>query len=59
MRLMNKKKKVRKNVSKVVQKPLDQQSHKNTNLILGGLLLAMSSIGFLFYVLSEKMFTLI
>jgi len=36
----------------------EQQSEKNNNLIFGGVLLAMSSIGLLIFVLSEKIFHL-
>ena len=59
---MSKKKKARKtnplNVQKI-QKVLEQQQpEKNNNLIFGGVLLAMSSIGLLIFVLSDKVFHL-
>ena len=62
MKLMSKKKKARKtnplNVQKI-QKVLEQQQpEKNNTLIFGGVLLAMSSIGLLIFVLSEKVFHL-
>ena len=44
-----------KNVQKVVEK---QQPEKNNTLIFGGILLAMSSIGLLIFVLSDKVFHL-
>ncbi len=56
---MNKKKKSKKINLKNVQKVLDQQKpEKDNSLILGGILLAISSIGFLIFVLSEKVFHL-
>ncbi len=36
----------------------EQQPEKNNTLIFGGVLLAMSSIGLLIFVLSEKIFNL-
>ena len=58
---MSKKKKVRKtNRLKVqkIQKVLEKQNEKNNTLILGGVLLAMTSIGLLIFVLSDKVFHL-
>tara|TARA_Y100001968_G_scaffold292426_1_gene297610 strand:+ start:1748 stop:1930 length:183 start_codon:yes stop_codon:yes gene_type:complete len=59
---MSKKKKVNKtNPLKVqkIQKVLEkQQPEKNNTLIFGGVLLAMSSIGLLIFVLSDKVFHL-
>ena len=61
MKLMSKKKKAKKNTPlKVqrIQKVLEQQPEKNNTLVLGGVLLAMSSIGLLIFVLSDKVFHL-
>ena len=57
---MSKKKKARTNPLKVqkIQKVLEQQPEKNNTLVLGGVLLAMSSIGLLIFVLSDKVFHL-
>ena len=44
-----------KNVQKVVEQP---HPKKNNTLIFGGILLAMSSIGLLIFVLSDKVFHL-
>ena len=55
---MSKKKKAKKTNTKNVQKVLEQQPEKNNTLILGGILLAMSSIGLLIFVLSDKVFHL-
>ena len=44
-----------KNVQKVFEQ---QQPEKNNTLIFGGILLAMSSIGLLIFVLSDKVFHL-
>ena len=56
---MNKKKiiknKKHQNIQKVVK---EQQSEKSNTLIFGGVILAMSSIGLLVFVLSEKVFNL-
>ena len=41
-----------------IQKVLEQQPEKNNTLVLGGVLLAMSSIGLLIFVLSDKVFHL-
>ena len=41
-----------------IQKVLEQQPGKNNTLIFGGVLLAMSSIGLLIFVLSDKVFHL-
>ena len=57
---MNKKKKSIKTNKKYVQRVLEQQQpEKNNILIWGGILLAMSSIGLLVFVLSDKVFHLI
>ena len=54
---MSKKKKARK--SNHQKKVLNvEQPEKNSTLIIGGVLLAMSSIGLLIFVLSEKVFHL-
>ena len=61
MKLMSKKKKAKKTTPlKVpkIQKVLEQQTEKNNTLIFGGVLLAMSSIGLLIFVLSDKVFHL-
>ena len=62
MKLMSKKKKAKKTTPlKVpkIQKVLEQQQpEKNNTLIFGGVLLAMSSIGLLIFVLSDKVFHL-
>ena len=59
---MSKKKKAKKTTPlKVpkIQKVLEQQQpEKNNTLIFGGVLLAMSSIGLLIFVLSDKVFHL-
>ena len=56
---MSKKKKAKKTNTKNVQKFLEQQRpEKNSTLIFGGILLAMSSIGLLIFVLSDKVFHL-
>ncbi len=56
---MSKKKKTKinnpKNIHKVVEQ---QQPEKSNTLIFGGILLAMSSIGLLIFVLSDKIFHL-
>ena len=51
----NSKKEKAKNVQKVVEQ---QQPEKSNTLIFGGILLAMSSIGLLIFVLSDKVFHL-
>ena len=59
MKLMSKKKKTKKNTPLKVQKIHEQQQpEKNNTLIFGGVLLAMSSIGLLIFVLSDKVFHL-
>ena len=61
MKLMSKKKKAKKTTPlKVpkIQKVLEQHPEKNNTLVLGGVLLAMSSIGLLIFVLSDKVFHL-
>ena len=56
---MSKKKKTKKTNSKNVQKVFEKlHPEKNNTLILGGILLAMSSIGLLIFVLSDKVFHL-
>ena len=59
---MSKKKKTKKNTPlkvQKIQKVLEQQQpEKNNTLIFGGVLLAMSSIGLLIFVLSDKVFHL-
>ena len=56
---MSKKKKTKKTNTKNVQKVFEQlQPEKNNTLIFGGILLAMSSIGLLIFVLSDKVFDL-
>ena len=56
---MSKKKKIKKTNIKNVQKDFEQkQSEKSNTLIFGGILLAMSSIGLLIFVLSDKVFHL-
>ena len=61
MKLMSKKKKAKKTTPlkvQKIQKVLEQQPEKNNTLVLGGVLLAMSSIGLLIFVLSDKVFHL-
>ncbi len=58
---MSKKKKAKKTTPlkvQKIQKVLEQQPEKNNTLVLGGVLLAMSSIGLLIFVLSDKVFHL-
>ena len=56
---MSKKKKSKKTNAKNVQKVLEKQQPENNNtLIFGGILLAMTSIGLLIFVLSDKVFHL-
>ena len=56
---MSKKKKTKKTNTENIQKEFDQQQpEKNNTLIFGGILLAMSSIGLLIFVLSDKVFHL-
>ena len=56
---MTKKNRVRKMDTKLIQQVLKQQyPEKNNILIFGGVILSMSSIGFLIFVLSEKVFHL-
>ena len=56
---MIKKKKSKRTDSQKVQKySEEQQLEKSKNLIFGGVLLAISSIGLLIFVLSEKVFHL-
>ena len=56
---MSKSKKSKKTKAKNVQKVFEQlQPEKNNTLIFGGILLAMSSIGLLIFVLSDKVFHL-
>ena len=62
MKLMSNKKKARKTTPlkvQKIQKVLEQQQpEKNNTLIFGGVLLAMTSIGLLIFVLSDKVFHL-
>ena len=54
---MSKKKKSKEINVKIVQKVLDQQQPEKSNtLIFGGIILAISSIGLLIFVLSDKVF---
>ena len=56
---MSKKKKSKETNFKNVQKVLEpQQPEKNNTLIFGGILLAISSIGLLIFVISNKVFNL-
>ena len=56
---MTKKNKSKKINVKNVQKVLEQkQSEKSNTLIFGGIILAISSIGLLIFVLSDKVFNL-
>ena len=58
---MSKKKKAKKTTPlkvQKIQKVLEQQPEKNNTLVVGGVLLAMSSIGLLIFVLSDKVFHL-
>ena len=56
---MSKTKKSKKTKAKNVQKVVEQQlPEKSNTLIFGGILLAMSSIGLLIFVLSDKVFHL-
>ena len=54
---MSKKEKRKANHLKV-QKVLEQKTKKNNTLIFGGVLLAITSIGLLIFVLSDKVFHL-
>ena len=56
--MSNKKKAKRTNLQLVQKVVKEQQSEKSNILIFGGVLLAMSSIGLLIFVLSEKIFHL-
>ena len=57
---MSKKKKEKKTNVQKVQKVVgqEQQQERSNTLIFGGVLLAMSSIGLLIFVLSDKVFHL-
>ena len=56
---MSKKKKEKKTNPQQVRKNFEEkQSDKSNTLIFGGVLLAISSIGLLIFVLSEKVFHL-
>ena len=56
---MSKKKKSKKINFKNLQKVLEQQQPEKSNtLIFGGIILAISSIGLLIFVLSDKVFNL-
>ena len=54
---MRKKEKRKANPLKV-QKVLEQKTKKSNTLIVGGVLLAMTSMGLLIFVLSDKVFHL-
>ncbi len=57
--IMTKKKRVKKTNLKKVQQVLEKQNRgKNNTLIFVGLIIAISSIGLLIFVLSEKVFHL-
>ena len=56
---MSKKIKTKKTNSQSIQKLFEKQEpEKNNTLVFGGILIAISSIGLLFFVLSEKVFHL-
>ena len=59
---MSKKKKAKKTKTQKVQKIqkvlVPKQPEKNNTLVFGGVLLAMTSIGLLIFVLSDKVFHL-
>ena len=56
---MSKKMKAKKTNTKNVQKVFEKlQPEKNNTLIFGGILIAMTSIGLLIFVLSDKVFHL-
>ena len=56
---MSKNKKTKQKNTKNIQKVVEQQQPETSNtLIFGGILLAMSSIGLLIFVLSDKVFHL-
>ena len=56
---MSKKKKAKRTKPQPMLKIFEQQQpEKNKTLIFGGILLTISSIGFLIFVLSEKVFHL-
>ena len=55
---MSKKKKTKKTNTKNFKRFVEQQPEKSNTLIFGGILLAMSSIGLLIFVLSDKVFHL-
>ena len=55
---MSKKKLKRTNPPKAQKVIEEKQPEKSNTLIFGGVILAISSIGFLFFVLSEKIFHL-
>ena len=56
---MSKKIKTKTTNSQPVQKLFEKQEpEKNNTLVFGGILIAISSIGLLFFVLSEKVFHL-
>ena len=59
VKLLGMKKKAKRINLKTFQKvDSEQQSEKSNTLIFGGVILAMSSIGLLVFVLSEKVFNL-
>ena len=56
---MSKKEKTKKTNTKIVQNVVEQQQPEKSNtLVFGGILLALSSIGLLIFVLSDKVFHL-
>ena len=59
MKLMSKKKKSKTTNLNQVQKVLEEkQTEKSNTLVFGGVLIAMTSIGMLIFVLSEKVFNM-
>ena len=59
MKLMSKKKKEKRPITKTLKKgPEEEKPIRNNSLILGGVLLAITSIGLLVFVISEKVFQL-
>ena len=59
LKQMSKKKRVKKTNVKKVHKDLEEQQPERSNtLIFGGVIIAMSSIGLLIFVLSDKVFHL-
>ena len=56
--MRNKKKAIKTHPQLIKKVPEEQQLGKSNTLIFGGVFLAMSSIGLLIFVLSEKVFHL-